>query len=145
MASLVFTLWDVCTPVSRISHRVPAISDPQNSSAFSRWWSLTPGARFLPTWYIFPQPSPIPLHTLISANFLDPMFISDSTSIMNTLQDFFRSLPSHLENMQMLMNTREEAYLLTFRFKASDSQLCLSEDPGFTVSYLAFPVINTEF
>lgn len=99
----------------------------------SHRWSLVHHASFLPTRYIFPWSTPSSSPHSDFYNLPYPMSISDSTSIMNALQGFFRSLLSNHGNMEMVINTGEEGCLLTSCLKKSTSQLCLSENPCFTV------------
>lgn len=140
MNSLIFTLWDACTLASRISHAsawhhqwISHDSATQDGCTFSHRWSLVHHASFLPTRYIFPWSTPSSSPHSDFYNLPYPMSISDSTSIMNALQGFFRSLLSNHGNMEMVINTGEEGCLLTSCLKKSTSQLCLSENPCFTV------------
>lgn len=133
MNSLIFTLWDTCTLASRISHARACHHQTQDGCTFSHQWSLAHHARFLPTWYIFPWPSPSSSPHSDFYNLPHPMSTSDSTSIMNTLQGFFRSLLSNHGNMEMVINAGKEGCLLTSCLKKSTAQLCLSKNPCFTV------------
>lgn len=122
VASLIFSIWDIYILTSRITTQVPATTKSQPLMEFDSLCQMP---------YYMIHFSSVISHSFLCSDFYkppQPMSISDSASIMNTPQGFFRSLLSHHENTHLGRRLSP-----SFLLKESNSLLCPSEDPCFTI------------